>query len=214
MKSSDENTVKDDSSAIDIKVTPPTRQNTMKNILQPEAEAALVLSNVSENIDRIDKKEVSESQDTEKENLNSEDLSGSCEILDEEAYGDVTPEKAIDISCNDDIPIFTIVKDSNNDNSKRSELVETEAKSENKSNKTESMGDCDDGDINVKTEENTAIETKDETETIKIDCPSDDKSLQANAEKENSGNEKLNASPSNINNDNANSAFEISTFYV
>ena len=51
MKSSDENTVKDDSSAIDIKVTPPTRQNTMKNILQPEAEAALVLSNVSENID-------------------------------------------------------------------------------------------------------------------------------------------------------------------
>ena len=59
--------MKDVSTAIDIKVTPPTRQNTMKDILQPEKETTPAL-----NLDTTDKKQVDEERKSKLQNNKEE----------------------------------------------------------------------------------------------------------------------------------------------
>ena len=205
--------MKDVSTAIDIKVTPPTRQNTMKDILQPETDTTYAL-----NLDTTDKKKVDERksklQNNMEENSNLEDLPGSCELLDKDAYGDVTPEEESDIDCDETIPVFTIVKENNEDNSKISVLDETAPPQDATSNNTENMKNCDTDDISSEIERNNSTYMTDETEQIEASNPSNSESLQINVEKEKSGEEILDLSPSILNSDNANSAFEISTFYV
>ena len=63
-------------------------------------------------------------------------------------------------------------------------------------------------------ERNNSTYMTDETEQIEASNPSNSESIQINVEKEKSGEEILDLSPSILNSDNANSAFEISTFYV
>ena len=146
------------------------------------------------------------------ENENSEDILGSCEILDEEAYGDVIPPEDIDTSANEDIPLFTIVRENAKHDSLKTTMVD-EAVTESKdviSNNTENADKCDTA-VDVKLEASSAEDTKDETDPITNDANSDKNSMSINEEKDKSDDELLNLSPSVLNNDNAHSAFEIST---
>ena len=186
----------------------------MKDILQPETETTNAL-----NLDGKDKKQGDEEsksklQNGKEENSNLEDLSGSCELLDKDAYGDVTPEEEIDIDCDETIPVFTIVKENNEDNSKIPVLDETAPLQDAASNNTENMKNCDTDDISTEIGRTNSTYMTDETEQIEASNPSHSESMKINVEKEKSGEDILDLSPSILNSENANSAFEISTFYV
>ena len=187
----------------------------MKDILQLETET----TTHAFNRDTKDKKQVNEEdkskfQNVNEENSNSEDLSGSCELLDKDAYGDVTPEEEIDIECDETIPVFTIVKENEEDNSKTPIIDEAAPLTYDASNNTKNIENCDSDVISTEIESKNSTYKKDETEQIEASNPSDSESIQLKVEKEKSGEDVLNLSPSTLKNDNANSAFEVSTFYV
>ena len=206
-----ENTVKDVVSSVDIKITPPTRQNTEKDILQ-ESEKPLIVNQEPKDTDKTNEIEEPKVQSRKEGYENSEDISGSCEILDEEAYGDVIPSEEIDTSANDDIPLFTIVKENIKhegfETSKHNEVV---SESKDKiSNMIANIDKCDSA-VDEKLEASTAENSKDETDPITKDAYSDKNSMPTDEEKDKGDDELLNLSPSILNNDNAHSAFEIST---
>ena len=186
----------------------------MKDILQLETETTNALHRDTKDKKQIDEENKSKFQNVNEENSNSEDLSGSCELLDKDAYGDVTPEEEIDIDCDETIPVFTIVKENKEDNSKMPVLDEAAPSQNATSNNTEAMKNCDRDEISTEIESKNSISKKDETEQIEELTPSDSESMKLKVEKEKSGEDVLNLSPSTLKNDNANSAFEISTFYV
>ena len=76
------------------------------------------------------------------------------------------------------------------------------------------MNKCDSDDFSKDIERKNSTNIKDETEQIETSTPSDSKSTKLNVEKEKSAEDISNVGPSISNNNNANSAFEISTFYV
>ena len=81
-------------------------------------------------------------------------------------------------------------------------------------NNTKNIENCDSDVISTEIESKNSTYKKDETEQIEASNPSDSESIQLKVEKEKSGEDFSNLSPSTLKNDNANSAFEVSTFYV
>merc|ERR1712150_38775 len=213
---SEKSHVKDSSSTVDIKVTPPTRQNTMKLILPHEIENQIIRNEVDGDKDKTDKKEESKALNKSEEKQNIEGISGSCELLDKDAYGDVTPPEQIDISSIECVPTFTIVKEENiQECPKATEINEVEAIPEGAiSNINEETEKSDTGKVEKKLEATNTTEENQETDSMVENKDSNSISLSLNEGQETSGNELLSLTPSILNNDNASSAFEIATFYV
>ena len=205
---------KDTPTPIDIKVTPPTRQNTLASISPPTF--TIGNSTVTHNNEQT-KNDPSDPEYIVNVTGNNEEILDTCEIQDVDAYGDILQD---DTATNHDeiLPTFTIFKeDSKNEGqktSKESKKVELEPECTEVNLNEEAKQSCDNIGCAKEAEDITNSKEKDETDSR---SESEDSKANLNTSQEDTGsndNELLNLSPSILNIDNANSAFEISTFYV
>ena len=148
---------------------------------------------------------------------NTEDILGTCELQDVDAYGDILQD---DTASNDNeiVPTFTIFKeDSKNDGQKtheESKKVELESECTVVNFHEEEKQNCDNIGCAKEAEDMTNSKQKDETD-LRVEIKDSKDNLNTNQDETDSNdNELSNLSPSILNIDNANSAFEISTFYV
>ena len=164
-----------------------------------------------------DQTPIKESPKLESVNENNDTPLDTCEVLDKDAYGDILQNETTTAEI-ENLPTFTVIKgDTTQDDKNIIQAAETNTTSEgNIHTSSERNQKCDLIESRKKEfEENVDMEGSEETDSNPKLIESNDESKASEEYLELNGRESPpSLNPSTLINTNANSAFEISTFYV